>query len=127
MVSTPRNHISHYTNLADFHASANRHASAIERALAEVWKAQDGMPYLERQLEEARNSIVVERLGETSSINQGYIATLKKITELMTEIMNKRHAINVAKKQLEEENEALQATWNLISAWYVETANDPAT
>jgi hypothetical protein len=120
MAESPSHHMSHYSNLTEFHSSAAKHAGACTRALEAIWKARDGLPYLERQLEEARASIVIERLGEPTSINQGYIATVKKIAELMTEIMNKRQAIAVAKKQFQEEQEALQVTWNLISSWYVD-------
>jgi hypothetical protein len=127
LIATPQNHLAHYSNLADFHASAQKHAATIERALGDIWKANDGMPYLERQLEEARNSIVIEKLGEPNSFNVGYIATVKRIGELMDQIFAKKCARSLARKQLEEAMQALQATWNLISSWYVETANDPAT
>lgn len=120
MAQAPSQHMSHYSNLADFHNSAARAAGACERALGDIWKAQDGLPYLERQLEEAKASILLERLGDPTSFNAGYIATVKRIAELMNEIFSKHQAIGVARKKLHDEHAALESTWALISNWYVE-------
>lgn len=120
MVRSPSSHMSHYSNLADFHSSAAKEASACERALGDIWKAQDGLPYLERQLEEAKSAILLDKLGEPNTFNAGYIAGVKRIADLMDQIFAKHSAIAAATKKLQENHEALQATWNLISTWYVE-------
>lgn len=128
MVRSPSQHMSHYTNLSDFHSSAAKEASACERALSDIWKAQDGLPYLQRQLEEAKSAILLDKLGEPNTFNAGYIAGVKRIADLMEQIYAKQCAIALAAKRLQENHEALQATWNLISTWYVEEdARDSAT
>lgn len=120
---SPQQHMSHYSNLSDFHKSATEYANVCHRALGDIWKARDGLPYLERQLEEAKNAIVLARLGEPVTFNVGYIAGLKRIAELMEQIFAKQSAIALATKQFQEANDSLHKMWDLISTWYVaETA-----
>lgn len=121
-----RTHLLHYETLRDYYKEILDITCNIGTTLAVISQARTGLPRLENRLAELRGQVNGAQLGEV--IEPIWIATLKEMTALMEDILERRRKIYHATADLAMQRSALVKSQKLIADWYTEKLPDaPAT
>lgn len=127
LTGMPQHHTTHYNSVANSCQSMADNARTIEKALQDMWKARDGLPYLETKLQEKAAFLDFTRIGE--HVDSVWVDTVKQIGDLLQQILVKRTAFDVARKQLCEAREELINSQSYLIKYQCEVpgTNDPLT